>query len=189
MLQAQRLDRVTGTLADDVELALERVGDGDARAAPDEDLPDHRLQLLCRLGEVGVVHRHVAPTEQHLPFVLDRAFNFVLAGETACRIARQEHHADAILPRRRKADAALGHLLAQEPGRHLDQQAGAVRELRVPADRAAVVEVFQDREALLDDRMRFLTFDVRNETNPAAVMLIGWVVQALGAGRIRGLRT
>ena len=47
--QLQRLDRAAGGLADDVELALQRVGHDDVGAAADEDLPDHRfLGAHCR---------------------------------------------------------------------------------------------------------------------------------------------
>src|SRR5687768_6006270 len=113
MLQPQRLDRMTGALADDVELALERIGDGDAPAAPDEYLADHRLQLARRLGQITVVHRHVAPAEQHLAFVLDRPLDLVLAGIAGGRVARQEYHSDAVLTGRRQLHALLDHLLAE----------------------------------------------------------------------------
>ena len=59
---------------------------------------------------------------------------------------------DAVL-----ADAAaactpcLRHLLAEELVRDLDQDAGAVAGQRVGADRAAVGQVLQDQQALLDD--------------------------------------
>ena len=45
----------------------------------------------------------------------------------------------------------LRHLLAEELVRDLDQDAGAVAELRIAADRAAVGQVLQDQQALLDD--------------------------------------
>src|SRR6185295_688067 len=105
-----RLDGVAGTLANDVELALQRIGHGDARATAHEYLADDGLELLRRLGKVGIVHRHVAPAEQHLAFVLDRALNLVLAGVAARRVARQEDHPDAVLPRWRKMQAARCHL-------------------------------------------------------------------------------
>ena len=71
-------------------------------------------------------HRHVAPAEQHLAFVLDRALDLVLAGEARGRLLRQEHHADAVLPERRQLDALLRHLLAEERVGDLDQDARAV---------------------------------------------------------------
>jgi len=189
VLELQRLNRVSGALANDVELALQRVGHRDARSSADEDLTDHGLQLLRRLGEVGVVDWHVAPAEQQLALVLDRALDLVFAGEATRRIARQEDHADAILAQGRQRHAAPAHLLAQESVRHLDQQACAVRELRIPAHRAAVVQVLQDRQALVDDRVRFFALDVRDKTDAASVVLAGRVVEALPTRAMRGLKS
>ena len=179
MLEPQRLDRVPSALADDVELALERVGDHDARAAAHQYLPDCGLQALRRFGEIGIVHRHVAPAEQHLALVLDGALDLILAGEAARWIARQEHHADPVLPRGRQLDAAPGHFLAQQLVRDLDQAACAIGELRIPAHRAAVGKVLQHREAVLDDRVRLLSLDMRDEANAARIVLVSRVVQSL----------
>ncbi len=180
VLQAQRLDRMARALADDVELALERIGDGDALAAADEHLAHHRLELDRRLREIRVVDRHVAPAEQRLALVLDRALDLVLAGDARGGIARQEYHADAVLARGRKLHALLRHFLAKEPVRDLDEQSGAVGELRVPAHRAAVAEVLQHRQPLLDDGVRLLALDVRDEAYAAGVVLVSGVVQPLG---------
>src|SRR3954471_5141716 len=176
MLELERLDRMTRALANDVELALKRVGDRHAPAAADEYLTDYRLELDRRLCEVGVVDRHVAPAKQDLAFVLDGALDLVLAGNARSRVARQEHHADAVLPRRRKLDALLRHFLAIETIRNLDQEAGAIRKLRIPPHRAAVREVAQHREALLDDGVRLPALDVGDEADTTGVMLVIGVV-------------
>jgi tmRNA-binding protein len=42
-----------------------------------------------------------------------------------------------------------------------------------------VVEVFQDQEALFDNRMALLAFDVRDKADAAGIVLILWVVKAL----------
>src|SRR5262249_25107668 len=83
----------------------------------------------------------------------------------------------------RQLHARLRHLLAEEPVGDLDQDAGAVGELRVPADRAAVRQVPQDRQALLDDRVALLPLDVRDEADAAGVVLVRRVVQPLRSGR------
>ena len=103
--QAQRLDRVAGALADHVELALQRILVEIAHAAADEHLADHRLDLLRALGQPAVVGGHVAPAQQHLAFRDDRALDFLLARHPRRRLARQEHHADAVLADRRQRDA------------------------------------------------------------------------------------
>jgi len=132
-----------GALADDVELALQRVGNGDAGATADKYLPHHRLDQAHGFAEVGVVHRHIAPAEQHLALVFDRALNFVFARETRSRIARQEHHPDPVLAHGRQPHALFAEFLAEKPVRYLDQDTRAVGGLGIRAHRAAVIEVFQ----------------------------------------------
>src|SRR5438128_5516762 len=180
MLELERLDRMSGALADDVELALECVGHRHATAAADEHLADHRLELDRGLREIGVVDRHVAPAEQLLAFVLDGALDLVFAGDARGRVARQEHHADAVLARGRQLHALLRHFLAIEAVGDLDQEARAVGEFRVPAYRAAMGEVAQHRQSLLDDGVRLPALDVRDEADAARVVLVFRTVQALG---------
>ena len=45
-------------------------------------------------------------------------------------------------------------------------------------------QVLQDLQALLDDGVRFLALDVRNEADAAAVVLVGRVVQTLCSGGV-----
>ena len=183
MGELERLDRVAGGLADDVELALQRIGDGHAGAAADEHLADDRLDPLDRFAEIAVVDRHVAPAEQDLSLVLDGALDLVLAGEARRRLLRQEHHAHAVLAERRQGDALLGHFLAEELVRHLDQDAGAVARLGVGAHRAAVSQVLEDQQPLLDDGVALLALDVGDEADAAGIVFVGWVVQTLRLGK------
>ena len=78
----------------------------------------------------------------------------------------------------------LRHLLAEEPVRNLDQDAGAVAGQRVGADRAAVGQVLQDLQALLDDGVALRALDVRDEADAAGVVFVGRVVETLLAGSV-----
>ena len=178
--ELERLDRVARALSDDVELALQRVGDGHSFASPDEHLPDHRLDPFRRFREIAVVHGNVPPAEQGLALVLDRALDLVLAGKARGRVARQKNDTDTVLARRGQLHTLLCHDFAQELVGDLDEQACPVRELGIPAHCAAVGEIAQYRETLLDDRMRFLALDMGDKTHAAGVMLVGGVVQTLG---------
>src|SRR6185369_7912206 len=104
----------------------------------------------------------------------------VLAGDARSRVARQEHHADAVLPGGRQLDPLLRHLLAIKAVRNLDQEAGAIGKLGIPTHRAAVREVAQHRESLLDDGVRLPPLDVRYEADAAGVVLVLGVVETLG---------
>ena len=54
----------------------------------------------------------------------------------------------------------------------LDQAAGAVADQRVGADRAAMIEVGEDLQAVAHDLVRLLALDVRDEADAARVMLV-----------------
>ncbi len=113
-------------------------------------------------------------------------------------LLRQEDHAHAVLAGRRQGHALLGHVFAVELVRDLDQDTGTVAHQRVGADRAAVIQVFQDLQALQDDLMALLALDMSNHADAAGVFFIGGVVHALGlrtrdrrlrsGGRLCGLR-
>ena len=98
---------------------------------------------------------------------------------------RQEDHADAVFARRRQVDALLGHFFAEELVGNLQQDARAITHQRVSADGAAMVEVVQDAQALLDDLVALLALDMGDEADAASVVFIGRVVQTLGRRRRR----
>ena len=192
VVQAQVLDGVAGDLADHVQLALERVGHHHVRAAADEDLADHRL-----LGAHGgrhrhvAVDRHVAPAQHHLALGAHGALELLLAGLARGVLLGQEHHAHAVLAMRRQLHALRGQLGTVERVRNLDQDAGAVAHQGIGSHGAAVIQVLQDQQALVDDVVRLAALDVGNEPDAAGIVLIGGVVQALcgGRGMRRGVHT
>jgi hypothetical protein len=74
------------------------------------------------------------------------------------------------------------HLLAQELVGNLDQDAGAVAQQRVVAGSAAMFEVLQDLQALLDDGVAFLVLDMGDKADAAGVALVFGVVETLALG-------
>ena len=180
VLETERLDGVRGTAADDVQLALERVGDHDVGAAADEDLTDHRfLGAHRRRHRQVAVDRDVAPAENNLAFGTHGAFDLFLTGQARSRFLRQKDHADAVVAGLRQGDALLRHFLAQVGVWNLDQDTGPVAHQRVGADGAPVIQVFQDLQALFDDRVALLPLDVCDKTDTAGVVLVGRVVKPL----------
>jgi len=87
-----------------------------------------------------------------------------------------------------RAEAAplRGHFLAQEPVRDLNQNAGAVALQWVGADRAAMGQVLEDQQPLVDDGMAPGALDIGDEADAAGVMFVGGVVQALRRRTIEG---
>ena len=63
--------------------------------------------------------------------------------------------------------------------RYLKQNSGAVPRARIATLRAAVREIFEDLQTLLDDVVRLLAFDVDDKADAAGVFLVSRVVEAL----------
>ncbi len=86
----------------------------------------------------------------------------------------------------RQGDAETLGLRREKAVRDLHQDAAAVAHLRVGADRAAMVEVLQDLEALLDDGVGLAVVHVGDEADAAGILLVARVVEALARrqGRI-----
>jgi hypothetical protein len=83
--------------------------------------------------------------------------------------------------------AVRGHLGAVEVVGDLDQDARAVAHQLVSTHCAAVVQVLQDLETLLNDAVRLLALDVGHKAHTAGVVFVGGAVQAmLGEGVLFG---
>src|SRR5690606_16424912 len=129
---------------------LEMVLIGDVRAAPDKGLTVEGFGRLHRVAEVRIIDRHVAPAEENLAFLggnaLDQRGDALALG----LVARQEEMADAVMARLGQIEAELAAFLAEKGVRDLDENARAVARLGVGADRAAMLEVFEDPQAVFD---------------------------------------
>ena len=171
--------------ADHVETALERVVVIDAAPAGDEDLAYVRLLGARRLAEVRAVGRHVAPPQQPLPLLGDHLRDDVVNPAPLLPIGRQEAHADAVLAGARKRYARLARHQAQRRMRYLDQHAGAVAGVGIAAEGAAVVQVRQHLQGVVEHLPGTAAVHVDDEPDAAGVVFAGGIVQAL-TGRKTG---
>ena len=94
-------------------------------------------------------------------------------------IARHEQIADRVFARLRQLEAELGGLLGEKLVRDLHQDAGAVAHARVGADRAAMLQIAQDAQPVLDDLVRLAALDVGDEADAAGILVERGIVQAL----------
>jgi hypothetical protein len=135
---------------------------------------------LAVLAQHGVVGRHGARAEIDLALGLHHAREHLFDLAALRRIARHEDVAGRVVTGLRQVDARvlLRHLL-EEGVRHLHEDAGAVAGVDLAAAGAAMVEVLEDLDALLDDGVRFLALDVHDEADAAGVMLELRVIEAL----------
>ena len=95
---------------------------------------------------------------------MNRPLDFLFARHARRRLLRQEHHAHTVLPRRRQRDAELAARAAEERIGQLKQDARAVALQRIRTRRAAMREVHQNLETLLDDGVTLASLDVRDKS-------------------------
>ena len=179
-------DAVRDHLAQDEQAALERVLIGDARAAPDEHLTMRRLGRLHGFAETGGIDRHIAPAEETLTFLDNHLLDDVLDQFPPAGVARQEQRAGGVIAGLGQFEAQALRLSGQESMRRLDQHAAAVAGLRVRPDGAAMIEIEQDFEALLDDRVGLAVLQVGHEADAAGVTFGRGIVHPL-RGRKSGI--
>ena len=92
---------------------------------------------------------------------------------------RQEDHADAVLAGCGQREAELRAFAREELVRDLDQDAGAVAGFRIAAAGAAMRQVDEDLNALLDDVVAFVAADVGDEADAAGIVLMRRIVKPL----------
>ncbi len=172
------VDLVGDHLAQDEQAPLELVVGLDVLAAADEHLHVHRLGRQHRRAERGVVARHLAPAEQHLALARHHVGIDVEDHLAPLRVARQKNVADGVMAGLGQVDAELGGLAREELVRDLHQNAGAVAGPWVGADRAAVLEVEQDLERVVDDLVGFAALDVGDEADPAGILFQRRIVES-----------
>ena len=181
-------DLVGGALADDVELALEGQLVAGALAAADEDLGHDGLAGPGPPAERGVLRGHLAPAEDALPLLADDRLQGLLAEAPVGGVGPgQVGHADAVGARLRQLDAPGLEGLAEEAVRDLQQHAGAVPRVGLGPAGAPVVEAAEHPEGVLDDAVAAPAPDVGHEADPAGVVLVPGIIQALRGGKGGGI--
>ena len=184
MRQLQAGDAGRGRFADDVQLALQRIGHQHITAPANEHLADDRLAQAHgrRHGQRGI-HRHIAPAQQHLAFGGNGAFQLLHAGLARGLLFGQKNHAHAVFAGRGQLHALAGHFGAVEGIGDLNQQPGTIAHQRVGPHSAPVVQVLQNLQALRHDGVGSTAFQVGDKTDTAGIVL-GIGVQALGVGAV-----
>ena len=171
--------RVLGLLADGEDLALEGVLVGELGAAAHDRHADHRHALDHRLAQARRVGRHVAPAQELLALDLDEMLQALDRELPRRLVLRQEAKGDGVVAGRRQVDRRLARPVAQQGVGELNHAPCAIADQRVGADRAPVVEIDQDAEALAHDGMRLPALDVGHEADAAGVVLVARVVKPL----------
>ena len=131
--------------------------------------------------ERRVVGGRRAPAEHGRALLEGDPLDELLAAATRGRVGGQEHEAGAVARALGQRDAELLALLGEKGVRHLHQDPGAVAGVLLAAAGAAVLEVEQHLDRLLDDRVRLAAVRVDDEPDPARVVLEAGIVETLCA--------
>ena len=166
--------------ADHVELAFERIF-RHALTRPNEQLLNIRLGHARDATDGIAVGRRIAPPKHREPFFAYDALQNAFTRQALMRLHRQEDHAHAVGARRREHPPQFLRLAGKKLMRDLQQQPCAIARFAIAPASSAVCQLDQDLDALLDNFVRGLAFNVRDETDPAGVMLVAGVIQSLGS--------
>jgi len=172
---------VLDALTDDVRAALEvHVGDGVTGRA-DEHLTERGHRGAGQRTERGVVGGDRAPAENRQALLGDDLLD-ARGGLVGSLVAlRQERDTGGVRARGGQLEVDDG---TQEAIRHLEQDAGAVTRVGLGARGAAVLEVDQRGDRLLDDVPTTTTVHVDDERDATRVVLVRRVVEPLGPGKM-----
>jgi hypothetical protein len=94
-------------------------------------------------------------------------------------MGRQKHLAYAVFTGSRQTHAGITRRTPQELMRDLQKYSRAVTSTRITSLCATVGEIFEHLQALADDVVRFVTFDVDDKSNPARIFFVSRVVEPL----------
>jgi hypothetical protein len=144
-------------------------------------LPVHRLGAgdIGGLRKAGIVDRHGAPADQRNTLGFRRLGDHGLAMGAQRSVARHEEHANRIGAGNGELDALTGQFLAEKPVGDLRQHTGAVANQRIGADRAAMGQILQHRQAVGENGVAAAALHVDNEADATGVVLVARIVEAL----------
>ncbi len=174
-----RVERVLGPLAQAQREAVQRHPGGTV-GCRDEELLEPRHDAERARAEPGGIDRHGAPAEDEQPLLVRERLDRLHRIRSSLTLVGQEHDPCRVRAGRRQLER---HDRTQERVGDLQQDPRPVAAVRLGTRRAAVVEVGQRDERLLDDVVRGRTGQPGEQGDPAGVPLERGVVEALGGGQ------
>ena len=169
--QAKRVRALLHGASGHVQGALEVVARRHPVRTQHERLPDARLALAGRHAQVVRVNRHLAPEEHGQPRLAAHLLEQGPGLLEELLLARQEQHGHAVVALVGQKAPALLRLLAEEAVRRLEQDARAVARVALEAHAAAVVEVEEDGERVVEHLVAAHALDVGERADAARVVV------------------
>jgi hypothetical protein len=87
------------------------------------------------------------------------------------------------LAERRQLDLLLRHFFPEEPVGNLNEDACAIGSFGVRTHRAAMGQIAQNLQSLLDNGVTLAALDMRDKAYSARIVLVGGIVKSLRAWR------
>ena len=162
-----------------VQAALEGVTGGCVVGAAQEGLQDGGHAGACRLAQVVRIDGHLAPKEQRHASLGAALLKHATGILYALVILREEQHGHTIVALCRQNLAALLSLFAEKVMRNLEQDAGAVAGVLLESGAAAVLQVDQNGQRVVQNLVMTLAVDIGKCADAACIVVEFGAIKAL----------
>ena len=162
-----------------VQAALEGVAGGRVVRTAQESLQDGGHAGAGCLAQVVRVDRHLAPKEQRHAGLGAALLKHATGILYALVVLREEQHGHAIVALCRQNLAALLSLFAEKVMRNLKQDAGAVAGVLLESRAAAVLQVDQNGQRIVQNLVMALAVDIGKRADATCIVVEFGAIKAL----------
>ena len=162
-----------------VQAALEGVAGGRVVRTAQESLQDGGHAGTGCLAQVVRVDRHLAPKEQRHAGLGAALLKHATGILYALVVLREEQHGHAIVALCRQNLAALLSLFAEKVMRNLKQDAGAVAGVLLESRAAAVLQVDQNGQCIVQNLVMALAVDIGKRADATRIVIEFGAIKAL----------
>ena len=162
-----------------VQAALEGVAGGRVVRTAQEGLQDSGHAGAGRLAQVVRVDRHLAPKEQRHAGLGAALLKHAAGILYALVVLRKEQHGHAIVALCRQNLAALLSLFTEKVMRNLEQDAGAVAGVLLESGAAAVLQVDQNGQRVVQNLVMALAVDIGKRADATCIVVEFGAIKAL----------
>ena len=162
-----------------VQAALEGIAGGRVVRTAQEGLQDSGHAGAGRLAQVVRVDRHLAPKEQRHAGLGAALLKHATGILYALVVLRKEKHGHAIVALCRQNLAALLSLFTEKVMRNLEQDASAVAGVLLESRAAAVLQVDQNGQRIVQDLVMALAVDIGKRADATCIVVEFGAIKAL----------
>ena len=162
-----------------VQATLKGIAGGRVVRTAQEGLQDSRHAGAGRLAQVVRVDRNLAPKEQRHAGLGAALLKHAAGVLYALVVLREEQHSHAIVALCRQNLAALLSLFTEKVMRNLEQDASAVAGVLLESRAAAVLQVDQNGQCVVQNLVMALTVDIGKRADATCIVVEFGAIKAL----------